>query len=175
VSEQSAAKSTGRPLGPTGEVVRQNIKDLRADRGISQRQLSERMKKLGRPIPALGIHRIENGERRVDADDLVTLSVALGVSPVSLLTPHYLTAEGGELLPFHLDPTAITREGGSRLNRQWGTSPNMTLRTGEVLHEAAGPVTYGDTESQAREHIARFGGYVWTRLVSPWVKAKFEA
>lgn len=39
-----------------------------------------------------GISKIENGERKVDVDDLVALAVALDVSPVALLLP----AEPGE-------------------------------------------------------------------------------
>jgi transcriptional regulator with XRE-family HTH domain len=50
-------------------------------------ELSEKMSDIGRPIPPLGLHRIENGERRVDVDDLMALAVALKVSPVTLLMP----------------------------------------------------------------------------------------
>lgn len=42
---------------------------------------------LGRPITASGLQKIETHARRVDADDLMTLAVALGVSPVALLLP----------------------------------------------------------------------------------------
>jgi len=50
-------------------------------------KLAARLEELGRPIPTLGLRKIESYERRVDADDLVALAVALGVSPVSLLVP----------------------------------------------------------------------------------------
>ena len=56
--------------------------------------LSERLKDLDRRIPPLGLRRIENGARRVDADDLLALAVALGVSPVTLLMPN--ADDGGE-------------------------------------------------------------------------------
>lgn len=49
--------------------------------------LSERLETLGRPIPPLGLRRIEAGTRRVDVDDLVAIAIALGVSPASLLMP----------------------------------------------------------------------------------------
>lgn len=82
------------PLGPTGEIVRENVSRLR---GRTQyKELSERLASLGRPIPPLGLRRIEAGERRVDADDLMALSVALGVPPNSLLLPH-LEPETGPL------------------------------------------------------------------------------
>ncbi len=76
------------PLGPVGEVVRQNVKTLREEQNLSLVALSRRLAELaGRPIPTLGLSRIEAGERRVDADDLVALAAALGVSPVTLLLP----------------------------------------------------------------------------------------
>ncbi|WP_018762412.1 helix-turn-helix domain-containing protein [Arthrobacter sp. 135MFCol5.1] len=73
------------PLGPTGEIVRKNVIRLRG--GMQYKELAERLVQIGRPIPALGLRRIEAGERRVDADDLVALAVAFGVSPLSLLLP----------------------------------------------------------------------------------------
>lgn len=54
---------------------------------MTKKQLSERVAELGRPIPPLGISRIEAGTRRVDADDLVALANALRVSPVTILMP----------------------------------------------------------------------------------------
>ncbi len=80
-------KSTGRPVAPTGDTVRENIRRIRDNKKISAPQLSERLKEYGRPIPPLGIHRIESGQRRVDVDDLVAFALALDVSPISLLTP----------------------------------------------------------------------------------------
>ncbi|WP_136623278.1 XRE family transcriptional regulator [Mycobacterium attenuatum] len=87
-----STKSTGRPLGPTGETVRSNIKRIRERRRIAVTELSARMRKLDRSIPPLGIHRIEDGQRRVDVDDLAAFAVALGVSPASLLMPQSDTA-----------------------------------------------------------------------------------
>ena len=49
------------------------------------RELADELRKLGRPILPSGITKIEQGTRRVDADDLVALSVVLGVSPNRLL------------------------------------------------------------------------------------------
>jgi transcriptional regulator with XRE-family HTH domain len=73
------------PLGPTGETVRKNVIRLRG--GMQYKDLAERLVAIGRPIPALGLRRIEAGERRVDADDLVALAVAFGVSPLTILLP----------------------------------------------------------------------------------------
>lgn len=81
------AEEKKNPLGPTGEQVRANVVRIREARGMTKKQLADRTQELGRPIPPLGISRIEAGARRVDADDLVALAVALQVSPVALLLP----------------------------------------------------------------------------------------
>ncbi|MEU7048081.1 helix-turn-helix domain-containing protein [Streptomyces eurythermus] len=75
------------PLGPTGERLRLNIARLREARGLSKKDLSQRVAELGRSIPPLGISRVEAGTRRVDADDLIALALALGVSVNALLLP----------------------------------------------------------------------------------------
>lgn len=72
-------------LGPTGDAIRANVKRLREERRLTYRELSDRLTAAGRPIPTLGLSRIEKGERRVDADDLVALAVALRVPPSILL------------------------------------------------------------------------------------------
>jgi len=82
-----AERTPKNPLGPTGECLSENISRLRRARGLSYRELSEKLSQLGRPIPTLGLSRIENRERRVDADDLMALAVALAVNPSALLLP----------------------------------------------------------------------------------------
>lgn len=89
MGDEKSEKSAARGLGITGETVRRNIRWIRDARNISAAELSETLGRLERPIPVLGIQRIEAGTRRVDADDLVTIAVALGVSPASLLMPMY--------------------------------------------------------------------------------------
>lgn len=89
-------KSAGRPLGPIGEAVRANIKSIREAQGLSQAELSANMADLGRPIPPLGIHRIEAGTRRVDVDDLVALAVALTTTPATLLMPNIASVQPEE-------------------------------------------------------------------------------
>lgn len=79
------------PLGPIGERVRDRVKELRGRK--TYKELSDRLQELGRPIPPLGLSRLEGGARRVDVDDLVALSLALGVFPLALMLP---TGETGE-------------------------------------------------------------------------------
>lgn len=73
--------------GPTGSRVAENVAALRKDRGLTLGELSGFMKRLGRPILPSGLSKIEQGWRRVDADDLVALAVALDVTPNRLLLP----------------------------------------------------------------------------------------
>ncbi len=86
MTDDSAARGPI-PLGPVGRYVISNLERLREQRGLTYRQLSDRLTAIGRPIPTLGLSRIEKGNRRVDADDLVALCVALEVSPAALLLP----------------------------------------------------------------------------------------
>lgn len=81
------------PLGPTGETVRANVIALRERKNLTYAQLSRKLKAAGRAIPELGLRRIEDGNRRVDVDDLMALAEALEVWPIALLMP--ATAMGG--------------------------------------------------------------------------------
>jgi len=56
---------------------------------MSYAELSRRLTEQGRPIAALGLRRIEAGERRVDADDLVALASVLEVDPGKMLASRY--------------------------------------------------------------------------------------
>lgn len=73
------------PVGDAGQVVARNVARLRAHRGLSTRQLSAALAAAGRPVPASGITRVEQAERRVDVDDLVAFAKAFGVPPTALL------------------------------------------------------------------------------------------
>lgn len=61
------------------------MKRLREDQRLTFVELADRLSKIGRPIPVLGLRRIERGERRVDVDDLFSLAEVLGVEPIALL------------------------------------------------------------------------------------------
>jgi transcriptional regulator with XRE-family HTH domain len=80
------------PLGPTGETVRANLQRRREAQNLGYTKLARILEEIGRPIPELGLRRIESGDRRVDADDLVALAVALEVSPITLLMPAVIAA-----------------------------------------------------------------------------------
>lgn len=74
-----------RPQGPIDDQVRDNVAKLRKDRGLTYKALSTKLSEVGRPIPPLGLSRLESGERKVSAGDLVALAIVFDVSPVTLL------------------------------------------------------------------------------------------
>jgi transcriptional regulator with XRE-family HTH domain len=84
------------PLGPTGETVRANLQRLREAKNLGYANLARMLEEIRRPIPELGLRRIESGDRRVDADDLVALAAVLGVSPITLLLPGMPGADKSE-------------------------------------------------------------------------------
>ncbi|TKG66184.1 helix-turn-helix domain-containing protein [Prauserella endophytica] len=81
-------------IGPIGEHIAENVRSLRNEQRLTTRELAERLSELGRPIPPTGITRVEKLQRRVDADDLIALALALGVSPVRILLPPRTTERG---------------------------------------------------------------------------------
>jgi hypothetical protein len=75
--------------GPTGDRVAANLSQLRGP--VSLEELADRLDRLGRRIAPDSIRNVEQlgatRRRRVDVDDLVALSIALGVNPNRLLLP----------------------------------------------------------------------------------------
>lgn len=67
--------------------VARNIERVRKARQLKQKDVSERLRAVGRPILATVVSKIERGERRVDADDVMAFALAMNVSPLTLLLP----------------------------------------------------------------------------------------
>jgi hypothetical protein len=84
-------------LGPIGEAVRANVEKRRGDKNLGYAKLARKLEEIGRPIPELGLRRIEEGNRRVDVDDLVALAMVLETSPITLLMP--VVDESTEMVP----------------------------------------------------------------------------
>lgn len=61
------------------------VRGLREQRRMSLTELSELMGQVDRPLLPSGLSKIEQGERRVDVDDLVALATCFGVTPSDLL------------------------------------------------------------------------------------------
>lgn len=72
--------------GAVGEQVSRSVRERRAELGISQADLAERLKAQGRPFQVSAVSKIEAGDRRVDVDDLAALAVALDVTPDQILS-----------------------------------------------------------------------------------------
>lgn len=73
--------------GATARAVAQNVERLRKAQNLNIPELGRRLGAIGHPMTATSITRLENGERRVDADDLMALAIVLGVNPNGLLLP----------------------------------------------------------------------------------------
>jgi len=109
--------------GAAGDAVAKNVTRIRGTRGLNYSALSKLLGQHGREIPPLAVRRIEEGERRVDVDDLVALSVALNVSPATLLMPNS-DEEAAD--------TSLTGTGTLKANDMWDwLTANNPLPDGE--------------------------------------------
>jgi transcriptional regulator with XRE-family HTH domain len=61
------------------------IEILRTERGLSQRQLADRVTALGHPMSNTMLSRIERVQRRCDVDDLIAIAETLHVPALALL------------------------------------------------------------------------------------------
>lgn len=77
----------GNDIGPTGMAVAENIARVRKSQQVSLQELERRLDHLGRRISFSGLSKIERGQKRVDVDDLMAISIALDVAPNALLLP----------------------------------------------------------------------------------------
>lgn len=109
-----------------------NVARIRDAQRLTYVDLSKRLTDLGRPIAVLGLRRIERGERRVDADDLLALAVALGVPPVDLVIPADLADDA----PYNVTPTDTAPAGRVREwigGQDFLVEPNGPLELAEAL------------------------------------------
>lgn len=151
--------------GPTSQRVAKNVMEWRKARQLQQKDLSAKLREIGRPMLSTVISKIERGERRIDVDDLMALAVALDVSPLALLLPtrgkatdpcaltDSLTAPAADVwlmadgeVPLHLsedDPAGHlvryetdSRPPYARTIRLGGSSPRLTKGQREKLRAA---------------------------------------
>lgn len=80
-------RKRGNPAGNTNEHVAANLRKVRQSSGVDLRELSARIKATGRVISPSALSKIENGDRRVDVDDLTVFAYALETTPAILLAP----------------------------------------------------------------------------------------
>ncbi|WP_314453253.1 helix-turn-helix transcriptional regulator [uncultured Microbacterium sp.] len=72
---------------PTGRTVAANIRRIRQHRRMRLEDVASLLAFHGRPIGKATLSLIENGQRRVDVDDLMAFARVLRVTPVDLLVP----------------------------------------------------------------------------------------
>lgn len=65
--------------------VGQRVADVRRERGMSVRELSDQLTALGHPVNRSSLSQLELGNRGVSLPDLLAIATALDVSPVLLL------------------------------------------------------------------------------------------
>ena len=80
-------RKRGNPAGHTNQQVAANLRRARQSIGVDLRELSARIKATGRTVSPSALSKIENGDRRVDVDDLTVFAYALETTPAALLTP----------------------------------------------------------------------------------------
>ncbi|MCB1257113.1 MAG: helix-turn-helix domain-containing protein [Microthrixaceae bacterium] len=93
----------------TSQVVGQNLARIRAASGMPVRVLAASLAENGMKMSGSGITEMEKGRRGVSVDQLTALAAALGVSPITLLTPLDN--------PEHPDPEAETILSGTSYER----------------------------------------------------------
>jgi transcriptional regulator with XRE-family HTH domain len=91
------------------EVFRGRMREVRERRGWTQEKLAERLRELGAPMDRATLARTEGGKRGLSLDEALTISAALGPSPLHMFVP--LRDE-----PVQLAPELVTRP---RIVRQW--------------------------------------------------------
>lgn len=77
----------GNPPGITNKHVAANIRAARQAIGMDLRTMSDALDAASRKLSPSGISKLENGDRRVDVDDLTVIAYLLRTSPAALLTP----------------------------------------------------------------------------------------
>lgn len=94
-------------IGESGRSVALNVTIRRATAGLAVAELAEKVTAAGRHLTRQALSEIEAGRRRVDADDLAALALALETSPAALLMPRADHAEDvvsrtGARMPAHV-------------------------------------------------------------------------
>ncbi|MFK0401043.1 helix-turn-helix domain-containing protein [Microbacterium sp. NPDC090225] len=67
--------------------VAENIARIRKSQQLSLQDVEDKLTALGRRISFSGLSKIERGQKRVDVDDLMSIAIALDVTPNALLLP----------------------------------------------------------------------------------------
>jgi transcriptional regulator with XRE-family HTH domain len=145
-------------VGPVGDALAGNIARLRESQRLTYVQLSESLERVGRPIPVLGLRRIERRQRRVDAGDLLALAAVLGVPPVDLLvSPAAAAAEPYAITPEINAPSGAVREWiGGRWLFEPGTATELATAVAGMPQERAERLAAEWLGAAKHEGLARY-------------------
>jgi len=130
-------------MGPTGRRLAERLRAVRQQRGLTLAQLESSLAQLGRPIQLSTLSKIEKGQRLVNVDDLMALSLALDVPPNLLLLPANAAVEqvqltqgrsmsGSEAWRYATDTSQVANVEFDRENKKKQFEANL-----EVLKELA--------------------------------------
>ncbi|MBB6172190.1 transcriptional regulator with XRE-family HTH domain [Nocardiopsis mwathae] len=75
------------PIGPTGAHAARAVREHRANQGKTTEALADELTRLGVPLQATAITKIEKAQRKVTVDELAALATALNTTPNALLLP----------------------------------------------------------------------------------------
>lgn len=154
--------------GPLAHQVAESVRRIRESRGLTYAKLAERLIRVGRPIPVLGLSRIEKGDRRVDIDDLVALARALRVPPILLIFPFDQIPEMQIL-----DTKASPWEGAAWFS---GRAPFPHWQHRDAMGEASAEVgDGGDLEAFEQGAVAIELWDLHAQQLVDWRKKEFDA
>lgn len=152
-------------LGPTGKRVAATVAELRARLRLTKTELSQRLEVLGRPMSLDVLTKVEKGSRRVDADDLIALAIALEVNPNVLLAPlgdqgsAHLTgkikASGKIFWPWLYGDEPLLQWNADGSDSTCGIEPNDTLNLDKVLAFTSLAKPYHDDRGEALDSLLR--------------------
>lgn len=143
----------GRP-NPTNARVAQRIAQVRRQRGLTLQELREGLERLGHPLLLSALSKIENGQRRVNVDDLIAMALALKVTPLTLLLPGQDAAPGEEV------QLVGDSESGRRLLaelRAWERQPGPPQMPEARDLPHLDPTIFGDSDQRIHKLMADFG------------------
>jgi transcriptional regulator with XRE-family HTH domain len=164
--KETKVKPTSTETVRVEDVLARRLRQLRAERDLSQEALAEVIASYGRWKPAkLGIARIEQGNRKVKVEELLDLAAALEVGVVDLLRPY--PGEFVEVGPYQRHRIAEQIAGevawSDRRNfRSVFQPPGGDWRVAFVEGEAPRAFSFRQTEGNY--------GYLWELLADLRVK-----
>lgn len=126
---------TAKEARTPAEVLATNVRDWRVLRRLRQRDVAERMRKLGHRWHAKTVSVVESNDRAVTTDELIALALVLGVTLAELLDPDGPDPDG-RASGYYVGDIDYP-DGASGLSRYWSSliahSTNRLTYDGERI------------------------------------------